>query len=145
MATDSASKAPGWFFIIAILGLVWNVAGIANFVSQINMSPETLSMLSAEDHALITNRPGWATGAFGVAVFAGALGCLLMLMRKSVSSTLLQVSLAGVLVTMFHALFMTRASELDGAAGLTMPVVVIVVAAFLALIAVKANSQGWIS
>jgi hypothetical protein len=33
--------------------------------------------------AIIDTRPAWATGEFAVAVFGGALGCLLLLLKKA--------------------------------------------------------------
>ena len=41
--------------------------------------------------------PAWVTGAFAIAVFGGALGCLALLMLKRWSTWLLLISLLAVL------------------------------------------------
>ena len=53
---------------------------------------------------IIAGRPIWATGAFAIAVFGDALGCLLPLLRKSSAYFLFIGSLLGVVVTTIHTL-----------------------------------------
>ena len=61
----------------------------------------------ADTHrAIIEVRPAWATGAFAIAVFGGALGCLLLLLRKSTAYYLFIASLLGVIVAMIPHLDM---------------------------------------
>ena len=98
MTDENASVAVHWsFFVIAIVGLLFNLAGVANFVMQMN--PENVASMPDVYRAMIENRPGWATAAFALAVFGGTLGCLLLLFRKSAAVYLLSASLAGALVT----------------------------------------------
>lgn len=52
--------------------------------------------------AIIEGRPAWATGAFAIAVLGGALGCLLLLLRKSAAYYLFIASLLDAIVTMTH-------------------------------------------
>ena len=47
---------------------------------------------------MIEGRSLWATIAFAVAVFGGALGCVLMLMKRSLTVLMFGVSSAGVLI-----------------------------------------------
>jgi hypothetical protein len=88
------------FWLIAIVGLVWNAMGILNFLWQLTMSPEALAALSEAQQALIADRPAWVTLGFAVAVFAGTFGCVLLLMKKKIALLYLTLSLLGVLVSM---------------------------------------------
>ena len=63
-----------------------------------------LTTYRESEHAIIEGRPTWATGGFAIAVFGGALGCLLLLLRKSAAYYLFIASLLGVVVTMLHTL-----------------------------------------
>lgn len=135
---------PGWFILVAILALFWNVAGVARFMHEMTMTADTFALLSSAEQNLRLSAPGWVLWAFGVAVTCGSLGSLLMIMRKSAASFFMQLSLAAVLLQMLHLLFMTRTVEVLGPQAMVLPVVVIAVAAGLALLAFKANSVGWL-
>ena len=145
MSGELNSKAPKWFMIVAAVLLVWNLLGVMAYIMQVMMSPETLAALPEEQRQLYENTPAWATAAFAVAVNFGALGCVLLLLRKNLAGLFLQLSLTGVLVQMFHSFFMSKSFEVFGPGGLVMPVIVIVIAIYLVVLAAKANTKRWTS
>src|SRR6266705_3344877 len=69
------------FWAIGAVALIWNVMGIMNFFWQMNA--DTLAAMPELHRSIAEGRPAWATGAFAIAIFGGALGCLLLLLRKS--------------------------------------------------------------
>lgn len=145
MSGELNSKAPKWFMIVAAVLLVWNLLGVMAYIMQVMMSPETLAALPEEQRQLYENTPAWATAAFAVAVNFGALGCVLLLLRKNLAGLFLQLSLTGVLVQMFHSFFMSKSFEVFGLRGLVMPVMVIVIAIYLVVLAAKAKMRRWTS
>ena len=136
-------KAPAWFIIVATIFLVWNLFGVMAYIMQVTMSPDAIAALSDDERLLYETTPAWATAAFAVAVNGGALGCLLLLLKRSLAGFFLQLSLAGVLVQMFHAFFMSQSYEVYGPGGMAMPVMVILVAVYLVILAATAKSNGW--
>jgi hypothetical protein len=90
------------FWLIGAVALIWNVAGAANFIVQMN--PDMVSAYRESERAIIEGRPAWATVAFAIAVFGGALGSLLLLLRQSAAFFLFIASLLGVIVTMVYTL-----------------------------------------
>ncbi|MEH6457671.1 MAG: hypothetical protein V7749_15190 [Cocleimonas sp.] len=96
------NKAHWGFWVIALLGLLWNAGGIMNYMMQ--MKPEFVASMPDAHRAIIEGRPSWATGGFAIGVFGGALGCLLLLLRKKIAGPVFMVSLMGIFVTMIHAL-----------------------------------------
>src|SRR6266508_4881505 len=84
------------FWAIGVVALIWNVMGVINFFVQMN--PAALASYPESHRAIIEGRPAWATGAFAIAVFGGALGCLVLLLRKSAAYYLFIASLLGVIV-----------------------------------------------
>ena len=145
MSEEPITKVPKWFMIVAAVLLVWNLLGVMAYIMQVMMSPETLAALPQEQRQLYENTPAWATAAFAVAVNFGALGCVLLLLRKNLAGLFLQLSLAGVLVQMFHSFFMSKSFEVFGPGGLVMPVMVIVIAIYLVVLAARAKANGWTS
>lgn len=92
------------FWLIAIFMLVWNVMGAVNFMMQMN--PENIASYRQAEQAIIQGRPWWATLGFAVAVFGGAVGCLLLLLRRALNLAWLVflASLFGVVITSAHTL-----------------------------------------
>ena len=139
---DVTNIKPHWsFWVIAGLALIWNVMGCANYVMQMN--PDFVAGLPEAYQAGIVDRPAWATGAFAIAVFAAAVGCALLILRKSLSLYALGLSLLGtigVLAYTFTAVWGT-----DGASILVSTTASLVIAVFLVWYANFAIKKGWIS
>ncbi len=132
------------FWAIGAVALIWNVMGVINFFVQMNA--DTLAAMPESQRAIIEGRPAWATGAFAIAVFGGALGCLLLLLRQSVADYLFIASLLGVIVQMIPYLGMAGSTINYGAFEIPMIILMpLVVAAFLIWYSKQAKSKGWIS
>ena len=145
MSDAETSKAPKWFMIVAGLLLVWNLLGVMAYIMQVTMSPEALAALPEAQRQLYENTPKWATAAFAIAVNGGTLGCVLLLLKRNLAGLFLKLSLAAVLVQMFHSFFMSKSFEVFGPGSMLMPVMVIVLAVYLVMLAAKAKSNGWTS
>jgi hypothetical protein len=129
------------FWLIGVVALIWNVVGVINFFMQMN--PDVLAVYRESERAIVEGRPVWATGAFALAVFGGALGCVLLLLRKSTAYYLFIGSLLGVIVTMTHTLGIGIDFGLGEILGIIlMP---LVVAVFLIWYSKQVESKGWIS
>ena len=129
------------FWVIGAVALIWNVMGAVNFFMQ--MDPDMLAAYRESERAIIEGRPAWATAGFAIAVFGGALGCLLLLLRKSVAFYLFIASLLGVIVAMTHTLGAGTDFGLGEILGIIlMP---LMVAAFLIWYSKLTENKGWIS
>ena len=143
MSEVSENKAPKWFMIVAVISLVWNLLGVMAYLMQVTMSPEVLATLPEAQLEILENTPAWATAAFAIAVNGGAIGCLLLVLKRNLAGFFLQLSLAGVLVQMFHSFFMSKSFEVFGPGGLVMPVMVIIIAIYLVVLASMAKANRW--
>jgi len=139
-----AAPRPLGFWIISVLALLWNLLGVAMFFLQINMPPEALAAMPAEQRALYESTPGWVNGAFAVAVFGGALGSAMLLMKKRLALPLLALSLLGVVVQMGYTYLMTPAFRVFGAGGALLPAMLVLIALFLVWFARRSLARGWI-
>lgn len=138
---DRAAGGVHWsFWVIGAVALVWNVMGVINFFVQMN--PDALAAYRESERAIIDGRPAWATGAFAIAVFGGALGSLLLLLRKPAAFYLFIASLLGVIGTMIHAL----GAGIDFSLGEILGIILmpLAVAAFLIWYSKQAGRKGWI-
>jgi len=139
-----AAPRPSGFWIISVLALLWNLVGVAMFFLQFNMSPETLAAIPAEQRALYESTPAWVNGAFAVAVFGGALGSAMLLLKKRLALPLLVLSLLGLLAQAGYTYLMTPAFRVHGASGAIFAVVLVLIALFLVWFARRSLARGWI-
>ena len=139
MMNDKTVGGVHWsFWTIGAVALIWNVMGGINFFAQMNA--DALAAYPEAARALVEGRPAWATGAFAIAVFGGALGCLLLLLRKSAALYLFIASLLGVIVTNIHTLGVAGSTEIWVGSVMSLAV-----AAFLIWYSKQAGNKGWIS
>jgi hypothetical protein len=134
-----------WSFrTIGAVALIWDVLGVINFFMQVNAG--TLAAMPESQRAIIEGRPAWATGGFAIAVFGGALGCLLLLLRKSAAYYLFVASLLGVLVQTIPYLGRSGSTIAYGPAEISLYILMpLVLAAFLVWYSKQVKSKGWIS
>lgn len=132
---------PRTFWIIAVLGLIWNAMGCLNYVTQTD--PDMIGDLPEAYQLVIASRPAIVTGFFVVAVFGGVLGCLLMLIRRAVARPILLMSLIGVVVTLVHAIWVAVGTQgwVGVATGTSMS---LVIAAFLVWYTHREHGRQWL-
>lgn len=128
------------FWVIGAITLIFNVMGVINYFAQMNA--DSLASFPEHYRPIIEGRPAWATGAFAIAVFGGSLGCLLLLLRKSVAFYVLIASLLGVIVSMMHIFGVAGFSSFEIWIGVLMQ---LVVTAFLIWYSKLAERKGWTS
>lgn len=140
----TSTKPSTLFWVVSILALLWNLMGVFAFAAQMAMTPEMLQALPADQRAVYENTPAWATIAFGVAVIGGALGCILLLIRKRLAIFVLTLSLLGIIVQMIHSFFISNSMEVFGPGSMIMPVMVILIGIYLVWFSRNAAARGWL-
>ncbi len=74
--------------------------GCINFIMQ--MDPEMLANYPEDARSLVASRPVWSTVAFAVAVFGGAVGDIVLLLRKAFAFYIFIASFSGAIITNIH-------------------------------------------
>ncbi|MBA3928501.1 MAG: hypothetical protein C0521_02810 [Xanthomonas sp.] len=145
MTTTTGTKRSVGYWIIAVFALVWNLIGVAMWYIQMSMSSEQLALMTEPQRQVYEGTPGWINVAFAVAVFAGVLGGMGLLLKKRWASTMFLLSLVALLVQVIGAFVVTPAWSAYGPVGLVMPAVLVVIALFLLWYANKAKARDWLS
>ena len=115
--------------------------GSANFLMQLN--PDLVSSYRETERAIIQGRPLWATAGFGFSVFGGAIGCILLMLKRPLSFYLFVVSLVGTVVAVVHSLTLNLTFSVGELLGIVaMP---IIISAFLVCFARFSQRKGWLS
>ena len=109
-------------------------------------NPDAMAAMPAWWHAVIENRPFWATLAMVVAVFGGIAGAVLLLLKRHMAFYIFIASLVGVVVTMIHGMSVVGPMVEIGFRQVFEAVVMsIVVGVFLVWYAHWAKSKNWIA
>ena len=114
--------------------------GVVNFFMQMN--PDVLATYPESHRAIVASQPVWVTAGFAIAVFGGALGCLLLLLRKFAAYYVFVASLLGTIVVLAHTLSLT----IDFSASDIMMIILmpLAVAVLLVWYSKRAAIRGWI-
>ena len=131
-------RAPSWLRIVAVLGLLWNLFGVYEYLM-------TVGVVSGANEAAAASMPAWATGAFAIAVFGGALGSLGLAMLKRWSKLLLVLSLICVVALDVWSFALSGAASTMGGAEMAVTGAVLAIAVLLAWLSWTADSKGWLS
>lgn len=142
--SSTSEKLPVWFWIIAGVALVWNAMGVMAFVMQVTMSPEALAAMPEAERALYETFPVWALLAFAAAVFGGAIGSVLLLLRKALAYPVFVISLAGIIIQMIYNFFIAETMDVYGPGSTIMPIMVLVIGAFLVWFSKSSKQKGWV-
>lgn len=138
-------KPPAWFYVLAGLALLWNVAGLLAVVADLRLSAADIAALPPEQQAMYAARPLWSVVGSVVAVAAGTLASLLLLLRRHWAILLFGVSLVGVVVQDLGIFVLTRAAKTGDMTPLVLQSLVLVIAVALLLLARRARANGWLT
>jgi hypothetical protein len=144
MTDQTNGKLPISFWVISIAALIWNLMGVYAYLSTVYMSDEAFAQMPAEQQKLMEALPGWVTGAFAIAVFAGALGCIALLLRKSLATPLLILSFLGIAIQQFYNFFIAKMHTVMGGTSVILPILLLVIGAILIWLSRKWTSKGWL-
>lgn len=139
MSEKTDVKVHWSFWGICAAGLVYNLMGCMNFISQMNA--ETVASMPDMYRAIVEARPTWVTGAFAIAVFGGALGSLLLLLKKSIAVYVFIAALIGTVVAQITFVGMEDFPDAAWVGWISQ----LVVGGFLIWYSKWTQNKGWIS
>lgn len=119
--------------------------GVGAYLMMTTITKEDLvAQYGQEFGDIFAAKPAWATGAFAIAVFAGLLGSVALLIRKKWALHLFILSLIGVIV---HDIWGIMAGTLSvvGTFDKVMTVMVVVIGVFLIWFTKKKIAKGYIT
>lgn len=138
------NRPPLWFKVVAVLAVLWNLLGCFAIGADMSLTPEDVARLPAAQQALHA-RPAWGVAASVIAVLAGALGSLGLVLRRRWALPVLVVSLAGILLQDIDLFAVGDGLRLAGAPAAVMQGIVLVIGVGLVLLAHRARGRGWLS
>lgn len=130
-----AAKLPLSFWVITILGLLWNGIGAYLYLlSKIDLDAALVGASPAmRDY--VVNQPVWASAAYALGIWGAAAGSLLMLARSRHAVPAFLVSLVGAAVSFL-------AQAMAGVLQPALAIFILLVIAFLWTYSRRSAAQG---
>lgn len=141
-AADTA--VPGWYWAVAVAALLWEAMGCYAYIHQVSMSAGDLAKLPAAQRDIWLAMPGWATGAYAIAVWVGLVGGVGLLMRRRWARLAYIVSLAAVVVQFGWVFLATDIMRMVGPSAIWFPLFIVVVAVVMVWFSGIAIRKGWL-
>ncbi|PXW71625.1 hypothetical protein C7451_11269 [Blastomonas natatoria] len=92
------SRPLGWFWLLAIVLLAWNVIGLVALLFDPVLGVGDVSKLAAEQQAIYAERPAIAFYGFVLATVAGTAGAIALLLRRNIALWLFVASAIGLVL-----------------------------------------------
>lgn len=138
------TPAPGWYWIIAVLALLWNLMGCTAFLMEVFAQEAMMESMTDQQKEWARSIPVWIFVVYFLAVTTGAAGSVGLLMRKAWSLPLFAVCLVAVIIQMVYTMLILGGLQAMGPSGLVMPVLVIVFASALLWFSWLAKGKSWL-
>lgn len=137
--TSTGPRIPIW---PAIIFLLWNCMGLAAFAMQSMADLGELTKTDAYQAKIWSDMPGWAWGAYAVAVGAGLAGAIALLARLHVAVWLSAVCVIAVIVQFGWTFLGTDILAVKGPSTVLFPLFILVMAVAQTLYAKSLRARG---
>ena len=142
---NDSVAVPGWFRVVGVLFLLWGLAGIYAFYSQLTTPYEQMVASMGKAGAdCIAAMPQWLWWVYGAAVWSGVFGTLALLLRRAWAQPLYLISLIAVLVQFGHSFGVAKIHEIMGWSAAIFPAFIILMAAVQLWFAISSKKKGWL-
>jgi len=143
-----SARTPAHLWIVGVLAVVWNAFGCVDyFMTRTRGAAWINQMMHTNDGdammAYINAFPIWVSIGWGLGVWGGLVGSILLLLRNRHAVTVLALSAAGAVVGIgYQLLNPSGIAEMNEGINRTMPYIIIAIALALALYAWGQEKKG---
>jgi hypothetical protein len=139
--TTPSIKTPWHLWVVGLVSLLWNMMGVLDFTMTQTRNATYLKGVTAKQLEYFYGIPFWVVAAWGLAVFTGAGGSLLLLFRKRLAGPVFVASLIGMILTDLYNYVLSNGLEVMGGAGAVVFAAVIFVIGLLLWLYARAMCQ----
>lgn len=130
-----------WFKPAAVAAVVFMALGAVSYISHVATDPASLPL---DQRQLFMAEPWWMTGAYGLAVWPGLAGAVLLLLRRRLAEPLLLLSLLGTTVWFAGFLLVPNLREGMSSDALLIPLIILALTWTIFWFARHSRMRGWL-
>ena len=142
IGTSSGAKAPVSFWIVAILSLLWNAMGCADFTMTVTRNATYLAGFPPEMINWLDSAPSWTLIPWALGVWGALAGSLFLLLRSGWAVTAFAASLIGLAVTQIWQFSSNMPDSMTSPGSVAFTVTIWVVALALLWYSVRMRRAG---
>ncbi|HET9811513.1 MAG TPA: hypothetical protein VFP53_07435 [Sphingomicrobium sp.] len=131
-----------WYIFAAFGSVLFMAIGVAGFVMDMMTDPASLPL---DRRGLYAARPIWMVVAYGIAVWAGLAGAVLLVMKRKLAVPLLLVSLVAAVVTFLPYAVVPAIRDNITTNDVAAAIVVIAITWTIFWFARHSAQRGWLS
>lgn len=139
---NAQAKVPWHLWAVGAATLLWNGFGALQWYQQVTRSAGYWGKLTMEQVQFVIAQPMWVEVAFGVGVWTGVLGALMLLLRRKLAFNAFVASLIAVLLNTVFMQVLSNGRAVFGNGTLVAAIAVLVVAAASIVYAGFARKRG---
>lgn len=140
----NAPTAPRWLTWVGVVFLLWNLIGVAAFVSQWTMSAADIAALPQIQRDLWVSMPGWAWAAYLIGVGVGTLGAIGLTLRKWWAPLAFAFSLIAIIIQFSYPFFVAQRAQTEFSM-LALPMFIVVIAVVQWQLSRHWQRKGWLA
>lgn len=141
----AATRAPGWYWGVSIILLLWALAGCAAFAAHLAIDQKALAAMTDYDRRYFLALPSWFVAAFALATVPAIAGGIALVARSRFALPLYVLSLIGVVIQFGYVLGATDLIAVKGfATAAGFPIFIFAMALVQIWFARHAATKGWL-
>ncbi len=147
MSEESTTNPGTAFWVTGGLLAAWNLFGLFQYYTFSTLEPAALEAAgyTPEKIAHVFDTPAWAHSAYAIAVNAGVLGVIFLLLRKAWAIPMFVISLVAAIIQFGEAYLVRNGLEVFERVWLVIPALVIAICVFEIWYSRRAKARGWLS
>jgi hypothetical protein len=144
MNEEMKAAIPRWFWIVAVVALLWNLMGCMIFVSEVFAKEAMMESFTEEQKAWSRAVPHWVYAVFAVSVVTGLVGSIGLLKRRPIATRCFGISFVAVVIQMGYTMLIAGGLEVMGPSGAVMPVLVVSLSTVWLSFGLYCNAKAWL-
>jgi hypothetical protein len=144
MNEQTRTSTPIWFWVVAVVALLWNIMGGMIFLTEVFAQESMMESMTEPQKEWTRSTPMWIYVVFAIAVITGLAGSVCLLMRNRLAVPLFIVGFVAVVIQMVYTMVIAGGLQIMGPSGAIMPAVVVTLALVWLLFSLHFKSKGWL-
>lgn len=143
MSDNFSIKPSVWFWVFAVLFVLWGIMGCSMYLLEMMMSDEAYAEAFGAELAEVRDvYPVWGIAGYAMAVWSGLLASILFILRRRLSSTLFIVSIVAAIIGFIPSFTIPALRDAAGPGFWVMPLIVVALGAFEVFYSRKQAAKG---
>lgn len=122
--SDTRAKTPVWFWILAVIGLLWFAMGAFDYSATQLRLDFYMASFTEEQLAYFYGFPSWYVAVWALSVWSSFIGAVLLILRMKMAATLFLLSLVTYIAAAIYSFGFTEAIAMMGMGGVIFSVII---------------------